>query len=98
MKKAPEVVDLRGFLSFQILHELRKGKKCGDELADIIGKRKKTKLTPGTIYPTLKKLKRYKLIRKTKRDGRKKHYELTERGQEEHKLTKKIVKNMFRGL
>ncbi len=98
MERGPRILDLRGFLSFQILSELRKGKRCGDELAASIGRKKGAKLTPGTIYPALKKLKKAKLIFSCKREGRKKHYEITKNGKREYNLTKKIVKKMFRGI
>ncbi len=98
MKRGPRILDLRGFLSFHILSELKKGKKCGDELAAIIGKKKGTKLTPGTIYPALKKLKRTRLISACRKEGRKKRYEITKSGKKEYNLTKKIVKKMFRGI
>ncbi|MEM4245368.1 MAG: PadR family transcriptional regulator [Candidatus Nanoarchaeia archaeon] len=98
MKEVPEVLDLRGFLSFQILHELKHGNKCGDELAESIGGKKGRKLTPGTIYPALKKLKKHQLIASTKKDGRKKVYELTRKGEKEYLITKRIVKNMFKGI
>ena len=98
MKEMPEVLDLRGFLSFQILHELKNGKKCGDELAESIGGRKGSKLTPGTIYPALKKLKKYQLIASIKREGRKKMYELTKKGEREYLITRKVVKNIFKGV
>lgn len=98
MKELPEVLDLRGFLSFQILHELKNGKKCGDELAEYIGGKKGSKLTPGTIYPALKKLKKNQLIASTKREGRKKLYELTNKGEKEYLITRKIVKNIFKGV
>jgi len=97
MKEGPEVLDLRGFLSFSILNELKKGKRCGDELAMSIGMRKGTKLTPGTIYPALKKLKKQQLV-SYKKDGRKKIYELTKKGDREHTITRKIVKNIFKGV
>lgn len=98
MKEVPEVLDLRGFLSFQILHELKQGKRCGDELAMSIGGKKGAKLTPGTIYPALKNLKKHQLIASTKRDGRKKFYELTKKGEKEYYITRKIVKNIFKGV
>ncbi|MFH1332191.1 MAG: PadR family transcriptional regulator [archaeon] len=97
MKEVPEFLDLRGFLSFHILHELKKGKRCGDDLALSIGSRKGTKLTPGTIYPALKKLKKHQLV-VYKKDGRKKIYELTKKGEKEYLITKKIVKNVFKGV
>jgi DNA-binding PadR family transcriptional regulator len=95
--KTPKYLDMKGFLSFLILHELNKKRLCGDELSDIIGKRKGSKLTPGTIYPTLKRLNTLKLIR-MKQDGRKKNYNLTKKGKNELKSTYKIFNKLFIGL
>ncbi len=86
-----------GFLTFLILHELKKKELCGDELANIIGRRKGSKLTPGTIYPALKKLRDYKLI-KLKQKGRKKNYSLTKKGEKELKEMYKAFRQLFKGL
>jgi len=86
-----------GFLTFLILHELKKKALCGDELAGRIGKRKGSKLTPGTIYPALKKLRNKKLIR-LKQCGRKKNYYLTKKGEKELKLMYKLFNKLFKGL
>lgn len=95
-KKANQsIVSLKGFLKFQILHELRGQKLCGDELAQIIGKKKGSKLTPGTIYPALKYLRRKKLIHHRKY-GRKKLYDLTDHGKEEYKIAKKNITKIFK--
>ena len=93
--KTPKYIDIKGLLSFHILSLLNKKKLCGDELADIIGKRKYGKLTPGTIYPALKYLRENKLI-KYKQIGRKKIYSLTKKGSNEYKITKRIFKKMFK--
>lgn len=95
--KQPKYLDLRGFLSFLIMHEISKKPKCGDELAEIIGKRKGTKLTPGTIYPALKKLREQKLVR-LKQSGRKKNYYLTKKGKTELKLVYSLFSRTFKGL
>jgi len=95
--KIPRFLDLKSLLTFQILHELNKGKLCGDDLAFIIGKRKFGKLTPGTIYPALKKLRKNNLI-KYKQKGRKKIYSLTKKGQEEYLIIKRVIKKMLRFL
>lgn len=90
----PQYIDMRGFLSFLILHELKKRGMCGDELAFCIGQKKGAKLTPGTIYPTLKNLRKRGFISFKKR-GRKKIYFLTETGNIEYKLGRKAFKKMF---
>ena len=76
-QKTPLTLEFKGFLSFLILHELKQHSLCGDELAEKIGRRKGSKLTPGTIYPTLKHLRKYV---KYKKDGRKKYYSLRDEG------------------
>ena len=95
MVKKPQVLSMKGFLAFQILHELKKETLCGDDLAECIGKKKGSKLTPGTIYPTLKYLRKYKLLSR-KKDGRKKFYTLTAKGKEEYKLVKRDFIKIFK--
>ena len=82
MKSGPLKVEFKGFLSFLILHELDMKGLSGEDLAIKIGERKGTQLTPGTIYPTLKKLRKLKLVR-YKRFGRRKVYNLTDEGKKE---------------
>ncbi len=90
----PNHLQLKGFLAFQILHELRGKRLCGDDLAKIIGQKKGSKLTPGTIYPALKFLRKEKLVQQ-KRDGRKKLYFLTPEGEAEYAVFKRHFKKMF---
>jgi len=91
------LIDLRGFLSFHILHELRRKRLCGDDLAEIIGKKKSSKLTPGTIYPALKNLRRNKLV-SFKQEGRKKFYTLTAKGKKEYITSKKLFKKTYKDI
>ena len=93
----PKHVEMKGFLSFFILHDLASGSQSGDELAMSIGERKGTMLTPGTIYPALKRLRRQKLI-SYKRNGRKKMYSLTEEGKREIKALYAVFSTCFSGL
>jgi len=93
--KLPQILSLKGFLAFQILHELKKKSLCGDELAESIGGKKGSKLTPGTIYPTMKYLRKHKLV-KRKKDGRKKMYTLTDKGISEYKVFKKNFVKIFK--
>ena len=51
------------------------------------------KLTPGTIYPALKTLRKNKLIY-YEQDGRKKIYKLTGKGAAEYRLVKKMFKKI----
>lgn len=77
------------------MKELKRKHCCGEDLAFIIGRRKGNKLTPGTIYPTLKRLRMYNLV-KFKQIGRKKMYHLTKKGLREYKISKKIIFALFR--
>lgn len=95
--ESPKVISLKGFLAFQILHELAKSKLCGDELADIIGSKKGSKLTPGTIYPALKFLRKKKLIHH-KKAGRKKIYTITESGEKEYKIVRENFLKIFKSV
>ena len=97
MEQDPLKIEFKGFLSFLILHELNQNGLAGDELAQKIGQRKGSSLTPGTIYPTLKKLRRLKLI-KYKRYGRRKVYGLTEEGTKELSKMYQVIGTYFKGL
>jgi len=92
-----ERMELKGFLSFLILHELNLSSLCGDELSKRMGKRKGAPLTPGTIYPALKRLRKRKLI-SYKRNGRKKMYVLSEEGKSEIESMYALFGNYFYGL
>jgi DNA-binding PadR family transcriptional regulator len=82
MKESPLKVEFKGFLTFLILHEIKQKNCTGEDLAKKIGQRKGAQLTPGTIYPTLKRLRRLRLMT-YKRYGRRKVYSLTPEGEEE---------------
>lgn len=92
-----EYFEFKGLLSFLILHELKLARLYGEQLADRIGRRKGEPLTPGTIYPALKRLRQQKLIRFT-RDGRKKIYSLTDEGGAELKRLYRLFGRYFAGL
>ena len=87
----------KGLLSFLILHELKKKKLYGEELAQKIGVRRGEPLTAGTIYPTLKRLHKAKLLKRQK-IGREKYYVLTELGREELEHQYKLFGQYFKGL
>jgi DNA-binding PadR family transcriptional regulator len=53
---------MKGFLSFLILWVVKKGRMTGVEITVELEKRKGRKLSPGTIYPVLKKLKKDGLL------------------------------------
>lgn len=79
--RPPECCDMRGMLSFLILHLLSKKKMYGGEIASEIAKRKAEKPNPGTLYPTLKDLQEKGLIEPFK-EGATKYYRLTPAGKE----------------
>jgi len=87
----------KGFLSFLILHELAAERLYGEQLAGRVGGRKGTVLTPGTIYPALKNLRKQKLVVFSK-DGRKKVYALTPAGKTELARLYKLFGKYFAGL
>lgn len=95
--KLPNYIDLKGFLSFQIMYNINKRKVCGDDLALIIGDKKGSKLTPGTIYPALKFLREQKLVT-YKQYGRKKIYKLTKKGLREFRITKRLFKRIIKDI
>lgn len=97
MPKKPEFIDFKGFLSFLILHELKKQPLYGDQLAHLIGERRGNKLTPGTIYPALKQLREHELIT-YEQDGRLKIYSLTAAGKKELQALYKQFSRYFQGL
>ncbi len=91
------ILSLKGFLSFLILHELGRASRCGEELAILIGKRKGTKLTPGTIYPALKRLRQLRLVT-FNQEGTRKAYALTPRGKRELKRLSELFSTYFAGI
>jgi DNA-binding PadR family transcriptional regulator len=74
-----ECCDMRGYLTYLILWNLKKEKMNGSELAKELEKRKGSKPNPGTIYPALKELKEKGLIKADKN----KTYSLTKKGEKE---------------
>ncbi len=79
--RAPECCDMRGMLSFLILHVLSKKRMYGMEIAEEIAKRKADKPNPGTLYPTLKELEKKGLIESVK-EGNTRFYKITPAGKE----------------
>ena len=95
-KKKP-VVELKGFLTFMILHELAQKKSTGEDLAKRIGARRGSMLTPGTIYPAMKNLKKKGLV-KMEQFGRRKVYQLTSNGKSQARLFYGLFAKYFAGL
>ncbi|HJX04663.1 MAG TPA: PadR family transcriptional regulator [Thermoplasmata archaeon] len=79
--RPPDCCDMRGMLSFLILHLLSKRKMYGGEIATEIAKRKAGKPNPGTLYPALRYMEERGLIESTK-EGKTKYYKLTPAGKE----------------
>lgn len=75
----PECCDMRFMLSFYILWLLNQRPMYGDEIAEAIGKKTGAKPTPGTIYPTLRRLEERGAIQ-SRKEGRRVVYTLTETG------------------
>jgi len=87
--RPPDCCDMRGLLSFLILHLLSKKKMYGVEIAEEIALRKAEKPNPGTLYPTLKQLEGRGLIESV-REGNTKYYKLTPEGREGLKSAKEF--------
>lgn len=83
--------DMKGFLSFLLLWELREGKKTGKTLADALEARRGTRPSPGTIYPALKELANKGLIEADES----KAYTLTPKGRKELDAGVKLFCGMF---
>lgn len=79
--RPPKCCDMRGLLSFLILHLLSKKKMYGMEIAQEIARRKADKPNPGTLYPTLKSLEERGLVESSK-EGNTKYYKLTPQGRQ----------------
>ncbi len=79
--RAPNCCDMRGLLSFLIMHVLSKKSMYGMEIAEEIAKRKADKPNPGTLYPTLKEMERKGLIESSKK-GNLRFYKLTSSGRD----------------
>ena len=80
---------MRGMLGFLILFLLSKRPMHGQGIADEIGRRKGAVPSPGTIYPSLKKLKKDGLVASS-RSGKEITYRLTKEGR---KILEESVKH-----
>ncbi len=89
--------DMRGMLSFLILFLLSKKSMHGRALAEEIGKRKGSVPSPGTIYPALKHLKEFGLI-KEKKAGKNISYSLTDDGKRALRIAKEQFVKTFMGI
>ncbi len=92
--RAPECCDMRGMLSFLILHLLSEKDMYGMEMATEIAKRKADKPNPGTLYPTLKQLEQRGLIESYHHE-RTKLYRLTDEGREGLRQAKRFFHQAY---
>lgn len=83
--RKPQYIDMRGLLSFYIMWLLKQRRMCGEELIAEIGRRRDDAPSPGTLYPSLNKLKKDGLI-DAERVDKKKVYSLTPKGDADLKL------------
>jgi DNA-binding PadR family transcriptional regulator len=77
----PDCCDMRGMLSFLIMHLLSKKEMYGSEIAEALALRKAEKPNPGTLYPTLKDMERRGVVESYKK-GNLRYYRLTKEGKE----------------
>ena len=97
-EKESNCCDMRGMLGFLILFLLSKKPMHGQELANEIASRKgEKKLSPGTIYPALKNLKVIGFISEEK-VGKTIVYNLTKKGENALKISKRKFVKIFFGL
>ena len=89
--------DMRGMLSFHILHLLSQKNMHGEGLAEEIGRRRGEKPKAGTIYPALKYLKEKGLI-KGRREGKIIIYSLTAEGKNTVKYAREYFCRAFGGI
>jgi PadR family transcriptional regulator, regulatory protein PadR len=75
--------DMKGYLTFLVLHLIGKQDRTGEEIRQEIEKRKGSKPSPGTIYPVLKSLSEKGLIEEIDEGGREKRYRITKAGKKE---------------
>jgi len=90
----PDCCDMRGFLTFQILWELRDGPLNGQEIAERIAQRRGAKPTPGTIYPALKDLEERGTI-KSEKEGRQRVFSLTKDGRDGYIAAARYFNQVF---
>lgn len=98
MRKKDECgCDMRGLLSFLLLFFLSRRKMSGADISAEIEKRKGCRLSPGTLYPALKLLRKKGFISEKKR-GRNCIYMLTKNGRSTFKIARKKFIIEFKGL
>lgn len=91
----PSFVDLRGFLSFWLLWELRRDARTGAQVADRLAWRRGSPVSPGTLYPALAGLEEAGAVAK-KAKGRETQYRITPKGRRELDCAVGCLKAMMR--
>ena len=91
----PEFLDIRGFLSFWLLWELRLGPLSGAQLDERLTWRRGTPMSPGTLYPALAGLERAAAVKKSRR-GRETAYTITASGKRDLECALGCLGAMFR--
>ena len=79
--------DMKGFLSFLVLHLIAKKPCSGEEIRQEMERRKGHKPSPGTIYPVLKTLSENGWIFEVDSPGKEKVYQITTKGKKEHEAS-----------
>lgn len=87
---------LRGYLSFMVLFFIDKNKEMsGNEIVNELEKRIERRINPGTIYPSLKRLKENNLILIRKKIRKEIYYSLTQQGKRELEKGVKLFNKLF---
>lgn len=87
--------DMKGFLSFIVLHLISARDLSGEEIRKEIEKRRGSKPSPGTVYPVLKGLRQNGWIKETSSGGKMKRYCITPSGKKEIKAATKKFTELF---
>lgn len=86
---------LKGQLSFLILHLLSQKQLSGKGIVDEIAKRKGSRLSPGTIYPSLDVLRNKGFVQVVQKIEKEKIYDLTADGKTALAESKLVFQKMF---
>src|SRR3989338_5661030 len=87
--------EMKGFLSFLVLHLINRQDMSGEDIRQEIEKRKGTKPSPGTVYPVLKTLNENGWIEELKDSGKEKKYKITIKGKKEVEIATEKFLAMF---
>ena len=86
---------MKGYLGFLIMHLVSKEQLSGKQLVEKIHQRKGSKLSPGTIYPALKSLRKKGYLQIARKVDKEKIYDLTSDGKNELNSAKNLFKEIF---